>query len=72
MLQNFFFLQNPTGLYKPIKPVWIRSWLIFQQSIAQLIGNPGHLRFNVLIGEDAKGLQFADVNVKAALSPHLL
>ena len=39
--------------------------------IAQLTGDPGYLRFNVLIREDAKGLSFTDVNVKTALSPQL-
>ena len=44
-----------------------------QQAIAQLIGDPRYVRFNVLIRQDAIGLPFTitDVNVKAALSPQL-
>ena len=44
---------------------------ISQQAIAQLIGDPRYLRFNVLIREDAKVEPFTDVNVKVALSPQL-
>ena len=49
------------------------SWVsgLTQQAIAQLIGDPRYLRFNVLIREDAKGSPFTDVNAKAAFSPQL-
>ena len=48
---------------------WVSG--LTQQAIAQLIGDPRYLRFNVLIREDAKSLPFTDVNVKATLSPQL-
>jgi hypothetical protein len=62
------------------KGMWANShcsWLSFsligerisQKAIAQLIGDPRYLRFNVLIREDAKVEPFTDVNVKVALSP---
>ena len=49
------------------------SWLsrFTQQAIAQLIGDPRYLRFNVLTREDEKGLPFTDVDAKADLSPRL-
>ena len=47
------------------------SGLILIKAIAQLVGDPRYLRFNVLIQEDAKGSPFTDVNDKAALSPQL-
>ena len=49
------------------------SWVsgLTQQAIAQLIGDPRYLRFNVLIREDAKGSPFTDVDAKAALPPQL-
>ena len=40
-----------------------------QQATPELIEDPRYLRFNVLIGENAKGLPFTDVDAKAALSP---
>ena len=45
------------------------SWVsgFTQQANAQLTRDPRYLRFNVLIREDAKGLPFIDVKVKAAL-----
>ena len=49
------------------------SWVsgLTQQAIAQLIGDPRYLRFNVFIREDANGSPFTDVNAKAVLSPQL-
>ena len=49
------------------------SWVsrLTHQAVAQLIGDPRYLRFNVLIREDAKGSPFTDVNAKTALSPQL-
>ena len=67
-MQNHFQLPlyeaNLSVYYIPHS--WVRG--LTQQAIAQLIGDPRYLRFNVLILKDAKGLPFTDVNVKAALS----
>lgn len=52
-------------LYLTFGLIWYvpHSWVseFTQQNIAQLVGNLGYLRFNVLILEDAKGLPFKPI-----------